>query len=224
VNQLYWRDRPAYEALLSASETLRAAHRAVLSGRKADLRAPDAAHRKALKTAVASTLRLMADSGQSVSSAAHAEISRTLESLPADEPPGRLTRPLSPGGFEALQGMRIRTGTEKKETAKKEGARKPKDETRKTEEKRLQEEQAAQERERKERLRKLEEARRQERWYRAAIARLQKRVEAAARSTESAQQAWERAQEAERKLRAELREAERALERATNDVRRLAPD
>ena len=36
VNQLYWHDRPTYNALIDASEKLRAAHRSALSGRKAD--------------------------------------------------------------------------------------------------------------------------------------------------------------------------------------------
>ena len=45
VNQLYWQDAPTYKALVDASEKLRAAHRAALSGRKADTRKPDEMHR-----------------------------------------------------------------------------------------------------------------------------------------------------------------------------------
>ena len=46
VNQLYWRDPATYKALVDASEKLRGAHRAALSGKKVDTRVPDELHRE----------------------------------------------------------------------------------------------------------------------------------------------------------------------------------
>jgi hypothetical protein len=211
VNQLYWRDRGTYDALVTASEKLRAAHRAVLGGRKADLRAADAEHREALKAALTSTLRLLGESDQNVSSAAQTEIARTLESLPVAQPAGRLSKPLQPGGFEALQGMPVR-GQKAPAPAAREKEKPQRDDN------------AALERERKQKQRALEEAERQKRWYRAAVTRLQKRVEGAERATATARDAWERAQEALTKLRHELRDAEKSLERAASDMRRLTTE
>ncbi len=59
VNQLYWNDRATYKALIDAAEKLRAAHRAVLGGKKADLRKPDEVHRAALDRAAAKATSLL---------------------------------------------------------------------------------------------------------------------------------------------------------------------
>src|SRR4051812_10837345 len=58
VNQLYWKDRGTYDALVNASEKLRDAHRAVLAGRKADIRKAEQLHRAALERAFGKAITL----------------------------------------------------------------------------------------------------------------------------------------------------------------------
>jgi hypothetical protein len=107
VNQLYWHRRAAYDALVQAAEALRAAHKAVLAGRAADLREAGQAHEKQLDLATKATLATLADHGQPVTDATKQAIATTLRALPVEGPPGRLTRPLQPGGFEMLQGLSL---------------------------------------------------------------------------------------------------------------------
>jgi hypothetical protein len=219
VNQLYWQDRGTYDVLVDASEKLRSAHRAVLGGRKADLRGADAAHREALKAALTSTLRLARAAGHNISSAAQGEIARTLESLPADGEAGRLAKPLRPGGFEALQGMPIRARQEEPEAAPPRArilrmpARTDKSEEARQRKQERREQQAARALERK--------ARAQERTARAAVARLEQQLAAAEQRSAAARSALDRAQAAEAKVRGELEDAREALEQASRDVRRI---
>ena len=208
VNQLHWRDRRTYDALVAASERLRAAHRAVLGGRKADLRGADAAHREALKAALASTLRIANETGQAISPATQTEIARTLESLPTEDPPGRLARLLQPHGFEALQGMPIRAP---EAPAARKAA--PGKET--------QVDNAAEERKR---AQALQAVRERERRDRAAVAKLQAQVATAERTTAAAKRNWERAQEAEAKLKTALQQAEASLERSVEERRRAVSE
>jgi DNA repair exonuclease SbcCD ATPase subunit len=204
VNQFYWRDRKAYDALVTAAERLRAAHRAVLAGNEADLRGADAAHREAQKGALSSTLRLLKEAGQPVSSATHTEIARTLESLPVEGASGRLVKPLRPEGFAALQGLPIQ---QRKAPLPPKGKPRP--------DKEAQERQRAieQERERKQAERELAAARERKRRERAEVAKLQKELAAAERTTATSKRDWERARDNELKLRNALRQAEEALER-----------
>jgi hypothetical protein len=111
VNQLYWRDRNAYEALVNASEALRKAHRALLGGKAVDLREVETVHRDAVRTAVQKIRDLLKSSDESDSDATMTAVSETLEALPADEEPGRLTRPLKRMGFEVLSGVSPRPAT-----------------------------------------------------------------------------------------------------------------
>ena len=69
VNQLYWHDRPTYNALVDASDKLRAAHRALLSGHKADIRKPEQVHRGTIERALAKTIGLLEKGGLHASSA-----------------------------------------------------------------------------------------------------------------------------------------------------------
>ncbi|HVL66197.1 MAG TPA: hypothetical protein VM364_02915 [Vicinamibacterales bacterium] len=110
VNQLYWKDRDTYEALVEAAVDLRRAHTAVLEGRAGDLRSAGRAHERALDTALKATLSLMRAEGQPVTDATRQAIVNTLRALPADEAPGRLTRALAPGGFEMLAGVTVAPG------------------------------------------------------------------------------------------------------------------
>jgi hypothetical protein len=217
VNQLYWQDRDTYEDLVSASERLRSAHRVVLAGRKADLVGADAAHRDAVKTALTSTLRLVRNAGQKISAGTHNEIAQTLETLSSQDPAGRLAKPLQPEGFEALQGMPVRA--QKEERAPKPARAAPADKVGTKDEGRAV--RVEHERERKEAQRKLRIARTRERRDRAALARLQKRVAHAERSTAAAKASFDRAQAAEAKLRTELERAQESLEDSENALRDL---
>jgi hypothetical protein len=107
VNQLYWTSRKTWDALIEASNRLRSAHRAALSGKKVDLRDPDAAHRSALNSALKETTQILSRAGHPTTSSTLDAVSKTLAALPADDvPPGRLTRPLSPAGFELFSGVK----------------------------------------------------------------------------------------------------------------------
>ena len=106
INQVYWEARATYERLMKAGERLRNAQIAALTGKSADLRDANDAHRKALADAVREAERLGAAAG---SHPAPDALMRTLEALSLAKeppaPPGRLTGALQPAGFEALAGV-----------------------------------------------------------------------------------------------------------------------
>jgi hypothetical protein len=106
VNQLYWQRRNDYEALIEASTDMRRTHKAVIEGKRGDLRSAGHAHDKALETALKGTLALLKEGGHPVTDATRQQIVNTLRALPSDEAPGRLTRALAPGGFELLAGVK----------------------------------------------------------------------------------------------------------------------
>lgn len=108
VNQVYWRARPTWDRLTKSGEKLRSAQIAALKGKSADVRAATDAQRSAIRDAVAAATKFASAAGASPGADA---LMRTFEavSLATDlpEPPGRLTRPLQPAGFEALSGVSI---------------------------------------------------------------------------------------------------------------------
>ena len=108
VNQLYWRERASYEVLIAAAEELRAEHRKLLAGKTADVRTAERAHRDAIRAAIERIKTLMERGEQVTTPATLNAVSETLAALPADVPPGRLTRPLKPMGFEALSDVPAR--------------------------------------------------------------------------------------------------------------------
>lgn len=118
VNQLYWKCRADYDALVEAASTLRAAHTAVLAGRGADLREAGKEHEEAIARALDATLALLRDAGQPATDATRGAIQTTLRALPAGDPPGRLTRVLQPGGFEMLSGIPVRAAPPQKAAAR----------------------------------------------------------------------------------------------------------
>jgi hypothetical protein len=122
INQLFWRRRPLYDALVGASTELRQTHKAVLNGRQADLRAAGKVHETALDAALKGTLAIVDEQGQPATDATRQAILTTLRALPAGEPPGRLTRTLQPGGFEMLAGLSIAPGKGRTVSLKPEGA------------------------------------------------------------------------------------------------------
>ncbi len=107
VNQLYWKHRDVYDPLIAASTELRKQHKAVLSGRAADIREAGKAHDAAVESALKVALAVLREEGHPVTDATRQAIMTTLRALPVDEPPGRLTRVLQPGGFEMLAGLSI---------------------------------------------------------------------------------------------------------------------
>ena len=88
-------------------DNLRRVNKAVLSGGKGDVRAAGKAHDEAVQDALKATLELLEQAGQPATDATRQAIVTTLRALPADDPPGRLTRVLQPGGFEMLAGLSV---------------------------------------------------------------------------------------------------------------------
>ncbi len=107
VNQLHWKDRDVWDALIAAAENVRRAHKAVLAGRAGDVRAANKVHEDAIETAVKATLALLSKAGHPVTDATRQTIGTTIRALPGTEPPGRLTAAVQPAGFEMLAGLSI---------------------------------------------------------------------------------------------------------------------
>jgi hypothetical protein len=105
VNQLYWQDRDTYDALIDAANEMRRTHKAIIEGKRGDLRSAGREHELAIEAALKSTLATLKASGNPVTEATRQAVLNTLRALPSDEAPGRLTRALSPGGFEMLAGI-----------------------------------------------------------------------------------------------------------------------
>jgi hypothetical protein len=111
INQVYWRGRPAFHALEASAAALRAAHSAVVSGKRADLRAAGKAHDDALEAVLKAALAILRDAGQPATDATKQAIATTLRALPAStDRPGRLTRLLQPTGFELMAGLSAAAG------------------------------------------------------------------------------------------------------------------
>ena len=238
VNQLYWQDRAHYDALIDAANEMRRTHRAVIEGRKGDLRSAGREHELALEAALKSAVSLMKDAGQPVTDTTRHAILNTLRALPAQEPPGRLTQTLSPGGFEMLAGVTpaapargrtpaapARPDTSGRKTASSGGRSKGADAKAEREAAR----QAAKERERRaaaERAIRDADQRARQAEFEAARAtreatKAERLLEEARRDLETAQRAVEEAEkEAEKTLRAretaerKLRDAQSVLEAA----------
>jgi hypothetical protein len=107
INQMYWKHPELYEALIKASQELRQTHKAILAGRRGDLRAAGKAHDAALDSASKAVLSILQEDGHPATDATRQAIQTTLRALPAEERAGRLTRALQPGGFEMLAGLSI---------------------------------------------------------------------------------------------------------------------
>jgi hypothetical protein len=105
INQLYWQRKPVYDELVRTSERLRAAHARTLSGKKAYVTDAESAHAAALKRAADGAQALLTEAGERASPQVMNDVRETLQALPSDDPPGRLTRPLQPLGFGALLAM-----------------------------------------------------------------------------------------------------------------------
>jgi hypothetical protein len=118
INQVYWRNRPAYHAFTASASALRSAHTAVVSGKKGDLRAAGQAHEEALESVLKTALAILRDGGHPVTDATKQAIATTLRALPASsDAPGRLSRTLQPSGFELLAGLPPTTGAPRRDGA-----------------------------------------------------------------------------------------------------------
>jgi hypothetical protein len=108
VNQVYWRQRKTYDALMDAAKEMRRAHAAVLGGQSGDVRSSGKEHETRVSAALDAAIDILKASGHPVTDATRQGIVTTLRALPSDEEPGMLTRVLQPGGFEALAGLSIK--------------------------------------------------------------------------------------------------------------------
>jgi hypothetical protein len=110
VNQLYWKNLDIWNALVAAGENAQKAHRAVLAGKSADVRAASKVHEDAVEKALRATLAVLKSAVHETADATKHAIGTTLRALPGDETPGRFTRTLQPAGFGMLTGLSIAAG------------------------------------------------------------------------------------------------------------------
>ena len=217
INQVYWRERDVYASLIDAVQAMRAAHTAVLSGKQGDIRGAGRTHEAAHEAALEAALRILAEAGHAVTDAAKQAIATTLRALPADEPPGRLTRTLQPGGFEMLAGIPVSATS----AAKKAALRVPARETitRPTEQRPTPAETAARARAVARAKETLAAATRAVRAAEQTARREQLEAAHAAREAERATRAVDAAREALESARQALTEAERERETAARRAR-----
>jgi hypothetical protein len=106
VNQVYWKVRSVYDALMARGHELRAAQIASLKGKKSDVRAAMEAHRRAVGEAVHRAEEIATEAGLSPDAE---QLARMFEAVSvAATPPsnaGRFTEAIVPQGFEALAGV-----------------------------------------------------------------------------------------------------------------------
>lgn len=109
VNQVYWTERAAFDALIDAGTSLRAAQRA---GNAPDaIREAMRRRRDCLAAAVKRAEGVLLARGHGAPAATVSRIASTLEALASSEDPGplagRLTTDLDPPGFEALASLTL---------------------------------------------------------------------------------------------------------------------
>ena len=92
VNQLYWRERRVYDALVKASERLRAAHAQALAGKKIDLPLLELQHSAALKTAADAIRRQLRSAGDAGTPPTIKAVIDTRCEAASGSQPGRLNR------------------------------------------------------------------------------------------------------------------------------------
>lgn len=216
VNQLYWRERKLYDEVIKTAGQLRVAHKQVLAGKAADVRAAEVFHKEALRKAKDAIRRMLEEAGNKGADAVMTPIIETLDALPTADAEGRLTKPLRRTGFEALQGVTI-AARSRAEPPKLEPRKSPAEkETEKVRRKR-----DADQRElamAKERLRFAEAA---EREAEASLDRAKRTLERAERSRERIEGELEEAHIAEKGARKELASSDSAHAKARAERERL---
>ena len=118
VNQLYWRVRPDYDALVAAADRVRAAQRRLLTGAKAtDFQDASDARQQAIVRALRTIDGLCARAGVALSGNVRQRVATTLEAIATygsgDGAPaaGRLVDDVAPPGFDALAALAAGTTT-----------------------------------------------------------------------------------------------------------------
>ena len=120
VNQLYWRQRKAFDRLIDAGERFRKAQAAQLSGKHADMRGPLDARREALSELTRLAAGVLRAAGHNPTPEQTRRVTTTLEALatygshPGAPPAGRLTDDIDPPGFEALAALVPQVGRTKR--------------------------------------------------------------------------------------------------------------
>jgi hypothetical protein len=110
VNQLYWRHRETFDALIAAGKQLRTAYTLQLSNKPADTHGPSAARREALASLLHWADHILREAGHTPTPEMMRRITTSLEAISAaeskaDVPAGRLTQDVSPLGFESFAGL-----------------------------------------------------------------------------------------------------------------------
>ena len=209
VNQLHWKHPDTWHALMAAGENAQKAHRAVLAGKSADVRAASKVHEDAVEKALRATLAILKDADHEAADATKHAIGTTLRALPGEETPGRFTRTLQPAGFGMLTGLSIAAGPAKPLTPLKPAivAEKPKVDVKALTRAR----QAAAEAARV--LRDTENALRRDEFEKVRTEREEQRaIEAAEKATQLREAAAEKAEESRRALSTARSRAEGAAE------------
>jgi hypothetical protein len=216
VNQLYWRERKLYDEVIKAAERMRTVYKQMLAGKSADVRGAEDIHQEALKEAKQAARRILENGGHPNPDTVMMPVAETLDALPGEDRPGRLTKPLRRMGFNVLEGVPIsaKAGPIKPRPEKKpQAARDQTPRERKASE--------AEEREMamaRERLRFAEAA---EREAEASLERATRAVERAERTRERVEREFKEAQTVEATAIKEKAAAQKALEKAAGDRERL---
>jgi len=105
VNQLHWHHRALVDRLVAASIGVRNEHQRALAGEKAAIAGAEQAHREVLREAVAAARDVLTAGGHAVTPGTLDQVRDTLSALPAPEANGRLVKPLTPRGLDALAGL-----------------------------------------------------------------------------------------------------------------------
>ena len=111
VNQLYWRNREAFDRLLTAGARLRQAQASQLAGHKTNLRELLTTHRETLTELSKQAAALLSQSGHQPSPDIMRRVTMTLEGLAAQgllegaPAAGRLTADVDPPGFETISAL-----------------------------------------------------------------------------------------------------------------------
>lgn len=109
VNQVWWRHRDRFQAMLEAGAAQRKAHLAYAQGRKVDVRAAGEARRQAVREVAEAALEALGGQ-RAVAPDVQYRILGTVEAMassgvPEGETPGRLTRDLQSSGLDALTAL-----------------------------------------------------------------------------------------------------------------------
>lgn len=216
VNQLYWHQRRLYDEVIKTSGQVRTAHRQLLAGKSANVRAAETFHSEAMRKAKDAIRAILTAAGNTASDALMTPVNETLDALPTTDPPGRLTKPLRRTGFEALQGVTIAAKPSKPIAPKTETAKPSAGENDRERKKREADQQELAMA--KERLRFAEAA---EREAAAALDRAKRTLERAERTRERIESELAEASVAEKAALKELSTSESAHEKAKAESERL---